>query len=120
MLSTAAMNSELTVRPEVCAAKLAVLADPTRLAVMEYLLKRSGTVKEINEGIRIAQNLLSHHLKVLREAGLVVSRRDGKAVRYTLARGVETGSSGTGINLGCCSLTFSKMASRTGSRSKVL
>jgi ArsR family transcriptional regulator len=112
MLRNPVMNTGLTVRPDVCAAKLAVLADPTRLAVMEYLLKRSGTVKEINEGIRIAQNLLSHHLKVLREAGLVVSRREGKAVRYTLARGVETGSTGTGINLGCCSLTFNKLNSR--------
>ena len=106
------MNSGMTVRPDICSAKLAVLADPTRLAVMEYLLKGSGTVKEINEGIRIAQNLLSHHLKVLREAKLVVSRRDGKAVRYQLARGVDTGSSGTGINLGCCSLTFIKTDSR--------
>ena len=84
--------------------KLTVLADPTRLAVLDFLLKGPGTVKEINMGIRIAQNLLSHHLKVLREAGLVVASREGKAVRYELARGVETDS--RGINLGCCSLTF--------------
>jgi len=108
MLTFSGMNLGTTAKPGICAAKLAVLADPTRLAVMEFLLKGSGTVKEINENIRIAQNLLSHHLKVLREAGLVVSRRDGKAVRYQLARGVETGPAGTGINLGCCSLTFIK------------
>ena len=96
----------MTVQPGVCAAKLAVLADPTRLAVMEYLLRRSGTVKDINKGLHLAQNLLSHHLKVLREAGLVVSRREGKGVRYELAPGVETGAAGFGINLGCCSLNF--------------
>lgn len=89
-----------------------MLADPTRLAVIEHLLKSSGTVKEINEGIQIPQNLLSHHLKVLREAGLVVSYRDGKGVRYELAPGVETGASGSGINLGCCSLTFPKVQQR--------
>jgi DNA-binding transcriptional ArsR family regulator len=100
------MNSGLTVEPGVCAGRLAALADPTRLAVLEYLLKRSGTVKQINEGLRLAQNLLSHHLKVLREAGLVISRRDGKGVRYELAPGVEIGASGSGINLGCCTLTF--------------
>lgn len=99
-----------TVQPSVCAPKLAVLADPTRLAVLGFLLKHPGTVKEINGGIRIPQNLLSHHLKVLREAGLVIAHREGKAVRYELARGVEIDSKG--INLGCCSLTFSTVDRR--------
>src|SRR5262249_33156063 len=88
----------------VCASKLAVLADPTRLAVVEVLLGGSRNVREINRHIGVAQNLLSHHLRVLRDAGLVVSQRDGKAVRYALASGVEMGWSGKGINLGCCSL----------------
>ena len=92
-----------------CATKLAVLADPTRLAVLEVLLDGPRNVKEINRHVGIAQNLLSHHLRVLREAELVVSRRDGKAVRYSLARGVELGKSHDGINLGCCSLTFTNL-----------
>ena len=99
-----------TVQPSVCAPRLAVLADPTRLAVLEFLLKHAGTVKEINDVIRIPQNLLSHHLRVLREAGLVIARREGKAVRYELASGVEIDSKG--INLGCCSLTFSTIDPR--------
>ena len=89
-----------------CATKLAVLADPTRLAVLEVLLDGPRNVKEINEHVRIAQNLLSHHLRVLREAELVISRRDGKGVKYALARGVEFGQDHNGFNLGCCSLTF--------------
>jgi ArsR family transcriptional regulator, nickel/cobalt-responsive transcriptional repressor len=89
-----------------CANKLAVLADPTRLAVLEVLLNGPRNVKEINQQVRVAQNLLSHHLRVLREADLVISQRDGKGVRYALARGVELGRSHNGINLGCCSLTF--------------
>jgi DNA-binding transcriptional ArsR family regulator len=48
-------------------------------------------------------------LRVLREAELVVSRRDGKGVRYALAQGVELGKSHEGINLGCCSLTFTNL-----------
>lgn len=98
------MSLRTIVQPNVCAAKLAVLADPTRLAVLEFLLKHPGTVKEINKGIPVAQNLLSHHLKVLREAGLVHAQRKGKAVQYELAGGVELSASG--INLGCCSLVF--------------
>jgi ArsR family transcriptional regulator len=94
-----------------CATKLAVLADPTRLAVLEVLLDGPRNVKEINEHVKIAQNLLSHHLRVLREAELVISRREGKAVRYALASGVDVGKSHDAINLGCCSLTFTNLQS---------
>src|SRR5262245_41603645 len=93
-------------RSGACATKLAVLADPTRLAVVEVLMSGSRNVHEINQHIRVAQNLLSHHLRVLRDAGLVSSCRNGKAVKYALADGVEMGTSRRAINLGCCSLTF--------------
>jgi DNA-binding transcriptional ArsR family regulator len=98
--------------PSVCATKLAVLADPTRLAVVEVLLCGPSNVKDINRRIGIAQNLLSHHLRVLREAGLVSASRDGKAVKYELAEGVEMGPSRKAINLGCCSLTFQNIDTR--------
>jgi DNA-binding transcriptional ArsR family regulator len=91
-----------------CAAKLAGLADPTRLAVVEVLLAGPRKVKEINQRLGVAQNLLSHHLRVLRDADLVTSCRDGKGVTYALAHGVEMGTSHNAINLGCCSLKFRK------------
>jgi ArsR family transcriptional regulator len=89
-----------------CATKLAVLADPTRLAVLEVLMRGPCHVTAINESLGIPRNLLSHHLRVLREAGLVRANRDGKAVQYALARGVSEREAGKSINLGCCSLTF--------------
>ncbi len=88
-----------------CAGKLAVLGDPTRLAVIEILLAGPSNVTDMNRRLGLAPNLLSHHLRVLREAGLVVSTREGKAVRYALSRDVEIRSR-HGIDLGCCSLTF--------------
>jgi DNA-binding transcriptional ArsR family regulator len=88
--------------------KLAGLADPTRLAVVEVLLAGPRKVKEINRHLGVAQNLLSHHLRVLRDAELVTSCRDGKGVTYALADGVEMGSSRNAINLGCCCITFRK------------
>jgi ArsR family transcriptional regulator len=94
-----------------CATKLAVLADPTRLAVVEVLLGGPQNVTQINQRVGIAQNLLSHHLRVLRDAEIVTASRDGKAVRYALAEGVELGSSHNAINLGCCSLKFAKIQS---------
>ena len=92
--------------PTDCATKLAVLADATRLAVLEVLLAGPRNVKQINQSVGIAQNLLSHHLRVLREAGLVSARRVGKGVLYALAEGVGAGRSHQSLNLGCCKLTF--------------
>ncbi len=89
-----------------CATKLAVLADPTRLAVLELLMKGPRNVAGINGDLGIAPNLLSHHLRVLREARLVIARRVGKGVRYSLAEGVSAGKPGKSIDLGCCALTF--------------
>jgi ArsR family transcriptional regulator len=91
-----------------------VLADPTRLAVLEVLLDGPRNVKEINEHVGVAQNLLSHHLRVLREAELVIARREGKAVKYELARGVEFGKGHNALNLGCCSLTFKNLPAGRG------
>ncbi len=89
-----------------CAGRLRVLADPTRLAVVRALLRGPRHVGEINETVRIDPTLLSHHLKVLRDAGLVVARRDGKSVLYGLAPSVAVVPAGRAVDLGCCVLSF--------------
>lgn len=61
------------------------LADPTRLAVAAALLAGDELcVCDMAWVVGQAQNLASHHLRVLRSAGLVTSRRDGKLVMYRL------------------------------------
>ena len=94
------------VSPSSCAGLLKVLADETRLAVVRQLMERPKHVGEINESLRLEQSLLSHHLKMLREAGLVVAKRDGKAVLYSLSPEFKGSSSGEAINLGCCLISF--------------
>ncbi|HIE65544.1 MAG: metalloregulator ArsR/SmtB family transcription factor [Nitrospira sp.] len=89
-----------------CADKLKTLADSTRLAVLEILMVGPKHVTDLNTVLRLDQSLLSHHLKVLRDAGLVKAIRDGKAVLYSLAPGVDLSHSGKEINLGCCKLKF--------------
>jgi ArsR family transcriptional regulator len=89
-----------------CARKLKVLADRTRLAVMESLMDEPSYVGTLAETLNVEQSLLSHHLKVLREAGLVVADREGKAVLYRVAPGTEVQGSRSAINLGCCQLHF--------------
>jgi DNA-binding transcriptional ArsR family regulator len=88
-----------------CASKLRVLADPTRLAVLEALIDGPKHVGAIQKLLDVEQSLLSHHLQTLREAGLVESQRDGKAVLYRVSPNVVV-RSGEAINLGCCVLSF--------------
>lgn len=89
-----------------CADVLKVLADETRLTVVRQLLRGPRYVGEMNDELQIDKTLLSHHLKVLRDAGIVEAERDGKAMLYRLAPEFESKRSGTGLDLGCCQLVF--------------
>jgi ArsR family transcriptional regulator len=91
--------------PSFCAQQLKILADPNRFAILKILLDGSKHVWELNAELALEQSLLSHHLKILRQHGLVKSQREGKAVLYSLAPGVRI-PSGQGLNLKCCILSF--------------
>ncbi len=95
-----------------CAKMLKVLADEVRLAVVELLLDGPRHVGEINARLNVEQSLLSHHLRVLREAGLVMSQREGRTVLYRLTPKVESARSGKAINLGCCLISFDESPAR--------
>ncbi len=60
------------------------LADPTRRRILELLAERDRTAGEIAEHFPIAFASVSHHLGVLKEAGLVASEREGQRIRYRL------------------------------------
>ena len=89
-----------------CADKLKLLADSTRLAVMESLMEKPKLVGELMNLLSVNQSLMSHHLALLREAGLVDAVRQGKTVLYRLAPGVECATAGKSLDLGCCQLSF--------------
>lgn len=62
------------------------LSDPTRLQIVERLRAGEQCVCELMDVLDAAQSRLSFHLRVLKEAGLVLDRRDGRWVYYTLNR----------------------------------
>ncbi len=66
-------------------ALLTVVADPVRWTVLQQLAASESCVCNLQEHIPIAANLLSYHLKVLREAGLVTTKRRGRWIDYSLA-----------------------------------
>ena len=61
------------------------LSDPIRLSVLDILHRDQRCVCELQEALDIAPNLLSYHLRILREAGLVESSRRGRWVDYRLS-----------------------------------
>lgn len=64
---------------------LAAAADPVRWIVLHRLAMGPACVCDLQEQITVAPNLLSYHLKVLRDAGLVSTTRRGRWVDYALA-----------------------------------
>ena len=83
-----------------CVAQLKVLADSTRLAVMRRLLREPQQVGDLRRHLDVEQSLLSHHLRVLKDAGLVLDERIGKSVRYRLSPDVSVAPEGEAIHLG--------------------
>ncbi len=60
------------------------LADETRQEIMTLCCCKWLSVSEIVDALNVSQPTVSHHLSVLRSAGLVDSRREGKQIFYSL------------------------------------
>ena len=63
---------------------LGALADPTRREIFERLAERPQAVGELAGGMPVSRPAVSQHLKVLKDAGLVVDRRAGNRSIYQL------------------------------------
>lgn len=109
-----AAKSDLPQAAASCVEKLKVLADKTRLGILLALFEKPDNVSSLTERFAIEQSLLSHHLRVLRDAALVTTERRGKCVYYALAEGVAermtSGDLRREIDLGCCTLSFDAAA----------
>jgi ArsR family transcriptional regulator len=66
------------------------LADPNRVKIVKMLQHKTMCVCEMKEALQIAQPSVSKHLKILEEAGIVSSRKEGQWVNYYLADGSGT------------------------------
>jgi ArsR family transcriptional regulator len=73
---------------------LKALADPNRLRIFDLLMQGDLCNYELKEKLGLPPNLLSHHLRVLRQAGLVLTRRDvidGRLIYYVVKKKVVAG-----------------------------
>ena len=69
-------------------ADLEILANPIRMQLLDMLARKEGTVCvcDLEAGVPVKQPTVSHHLKLLREAGLVHSERQGLYAYYRVDR----------------------------------
>jgi DNA-binding transcriptional ArsR family regulator len=95
--------------PRECASVLKALADETRLRILESLLAEEQCVTDLVRALGCSQPHVSHHLRILRESGVVEGIREGKQVCYRIAPVVQrelANRQGKALNLGCCELRF--------------
>ena len=87
------MLDQLSARPESVgdvARFLRTLSDPTRLRLLGILQDGEQNVTALRRKLALPQPTVSHHLALLRSAGLVANRRDGKQVFYSLNRQIAS------------------------------
>jgi ArsR family transcriptional regulator len=81
-------STAIEATPVESAALLSVIADPVRWRLLTHLADgRTRCVCDLQPVAAVAPNLLSYHLRMLREAGLVTAWRRGRWVDYTIADG---------------------------------
>jgi DNA-binding transcriptional ArsR family regulator len=78
------MNIEMTSK----SSPFNALADPTRRAVLKLLRGGSKSAGDIADTFHLSKPTMSHHLRVLRSAGLVRAERRGTSIVYTLQSNV--------------------------------
>lgn len=82
--------AEMARHAEDAARFLKMMANPHRLMVLCHLRNREMSVSEINRHVPLSQSALSQHLAVLRNNGIVQTRREQQTIYYRLANpGVE-------------------------------
>ena len=73
------------IKLEAAASKLRAIAHPMRIAIIDLLHEnQKQSVTEIYKKLNIEQASASHHLNILKNKGVLVSKRDGKKIYYSL------------------------------------
>jgi len=79
---------------------LSALADPVRLSIVRQLGENDGVCAcDFTECCNVSQPTISHHLRVLREAGVLVSERQGTNIVYSLSPDFARRWAGIGASL---------------------
>ena len=94
-----------------CIAALKALGEDTRLRILRLLFKEQLSVNEISERLETSQYNISKHLRIMREAGLLESEKQGKQRLYTVAGNLKSqlAANNNILDLGCCTFRLDKL-----------
>ena len=94
-----------------CIAALKALGELSRLRIMRLLLKQRLGVNAISVRLRLSQYNVSKHLRVLKEAGLVVMEKQGQRRLYRVGPGLQSrlAANRDVLELGCCTFRFDRL-----------
>ena len=105
-----------SLQPDHCARMLRALADPERLRIIHCLREGPRNVSELAGLLGAEVVNVSHHLGVLRHAGVVLDEKQGRFVLYRLHPGVfhpsDGGPAAEHLDLGCCRLEIPRDAKK--------
>jgi DNA-binding transcriptional ArsR family regulator len=94
-----------------CAGVLKAIGNETRLRILESLLIHDTCVSDLVRELRQSQPHVSHHLRILRAAGLVEGLREGRRICYRICLKVARALKDRGdkaLDFGCCQIRFPK------------
>lgn len=81
------IHDAMAAQADTAADLLKALANPQRLRILCLLIEGERSVSQINADVPLSQSALSQHLAVLREKGLVSTRKQAQTVFYQVAEG---------------------------------
>ena len=100
--------------PSQCAGIMRALGDETRLRILKSLLVEEKCVTDLVKELHRTQPHVSHHLRILRTAGLVEGLREGKRICYRITPRIQRAmksSRSQALDFGCCSISFPEAVS---------
>lgn len=108
-------------QPSRCAEQLGALAAPERLKIVRFLRGGPRNVTAIATMLDTAPVNVAHHMGVMRHAGIVDHRKQGRFVYYSLTPGFLQSDADGGheyMDLGCCRLEMPASPKSTGKDAK--
>ena len=94
-----------------CISALKALGEETRLRILRLVYKERLSVNEISERLGVSQYNVSKHLRILREAGLLETEKDGQQRLYSVSGSLKTqvAANNNVLDLGCCTFRFEQL-----------
>ena len=94
-----------------CITALKALGEESRLRILRLLFKEPLSVNEITERLKLSQYNVSKHLRIMREAGLLESEKQGKLRLYGVSSRLKTqvAANNNVLDLGCCTFRLDKL-----------